>query len=349
MPITIVGSGHHVPGSPVTNHDLARVMDTSDEWIQKRTGIRQRHYAGPGVGVSDLAKVAAERALENAGLEASEVSAIIFCTMTPEHVFPGPAALLGAKLGIPGVPGFDLRQQCAAMPYALVLANGLVSTSAARTVLVVGAETHAAFMPWTDWDVLRGEKPGPVDPAAYEQATRHRGMAVLFGDGAAAFVLREAKSGAGLLAAELHSDGNQAKHIYIELGFSRHPYVDAQALAEDQHLPRMAGPELFKSAVTELAAVTRSTVAKAGLALEDVDFFLAHQANERINEAVRRNLGIPSAKVPSNIARFGNTSAATIGILTDELRRDGTLREGHTVCMLALGSGLHWGAAVVRL
>lgn len=349
MAVTIVGTGRFVPGAPVTNHQLARVMDTADEWIKKRTGIAQRHYADEGVGVSDLALPAAQLALENAGLEASEIDAIIFCTMTPEHMFPGPGALLGAKLGIPGVPAFDLRQQCAAMAYSFVLANGLIASHAAKTVLVIGSETHAAFMPWRDWDVLRGDADRPIDPVLYAHATKHRGTAVLFGDGAAALVLRDAPEGRGLVAAELHSDGRAANHIYIPLGFTRHPYVDAQAIEEDLHLPRMAGPELFKSAVTELAAVTRSVVAKAGYTLDDVDWFVAHQANDRINDAVRRSLGIPSEKVPSNIARYGNTSAATIGILLDELRRDGSVREGQLVCMLALGSGLHWGAVLVRM
>lgn len=349
MAITIVGSGHHVPGEPITNDALRRVMDTSDEWVRKRTGIEQRHYASPGEGVSDLATIAAQKAIADAGLEPSDIDAIVFCTMTPEHHFPGPAGLLGAKLGIPGVMGYDLRQQCAAMPYSFVLANGLVATGAARTVLVVGAETHAAFMPWKDWDVLRGLREGPVDPIDYERATRHRGMAVLFGDGAAAFVLRDAPAGRGLIASELHSDGRFAHHIYIPMGFTRHPYVDAEALDEDLHLPRMAGPELFKTAVTELAAVTRSVVAKAGYTLDDVDWFLAHQANDRINGAVRLQLGVPVEKVPSNIARFGNTSAATIGILTDELRREGRVKDGQLVCMLALGSGLHWGALLLRV
>lgn len=350
MAVTIAGTGRFIPGAPVTNDQLSRVMDTSDEWIRQRTGIAQRHYADAGVGVSDLALPAAQAALEDAGIPASEVDAIVFCTMTPEHVFPGPGALLGAKLGIPGVPAFDLRQQCAAMAYSFVLANGLVASKAAKTVLVIGAETHAGFMPWRDWDVLRGEADRPVDPALYAHATKHRGTAVLFGDGAAALVLRDATTpGRGLLEAEIHSDGRAANHIYIPLGFTRHPYVDAAAVEEDLHLPRMAGKELFKSAVTELANVTRSVVAKAGYTLDDVDWFVAHQANDRINEAVRKSLGIPPEKVPSNIARYGNTSAATIGILLDELRRDGRVKEGQLVCMLALGSGLHWGATLVRM
>jgi 3-oxoacyl-[acyl-carrier-protein] synthase-3 len=347
--VTIVGSGHYVPGEPVTNSQLARVMDTADDWIKKRTGIAQRHFAAAGEGVSDLAVHAARRAIEDAKIEASEIDMIVFCTMTPEHVFPGPGGLLGSKLGIPGVPAYDLRQQCAAMPYSFVLANGLIASKAATTVLVVGAETHAGFMPWRDWDVLRGTSDRAIDPETWAHATKHRGCAVLFGDGAAAFVLRDAPAGRGLLEAEIHSDGRMAHHIYIPLGFARHPYVDADAIAEDQHLPHMAGPELFKSAVTELAAVTRSVVAKAGFTLDDVDWFIAHQANDRINEAVRKSLGVPHEKVPSNIARYGNTSAATIGLLTDELRRAGRVREGQLVCMLALGSGLHWGAMLIRM
>lgn len=349
MGITIIGTGHFVPGEPITNEAMARVMDTSDEWIRQRTGIEQRHFAAEGVGVSDLGAKAAERAIERAGISAKEIDYIILATMTPEHFFPGSGGLLGAKLGIPGVPALDIRQQCAAMPFALQLANSLVTAGAAKTVLIVGAEAHACFMPWRDWDVLRGESDRKVDPEAFAQATKHRGMAVLFGDGAAALVVRAAPEGRGFIAAKLHTDGNHWDHIYIPMGFNTLPYITAERVANDEHIPRMAGQGLFKTAVQELSLVVRALCAREGKTLDDIDWFVAHQANDRINEAVRRALKIPPEKVPSNIARFGNTSAATIGILTDEMCRDGRMKEGDLVCFLALGAGLNWGAALLRI
>jgi 3-oxoacyl-[acyl-carrier-protein] synthase-3 len=347
--ITIIGTGHYVPGEPVPNAAMSRVMDTSDEWIKQRTGISQRYFASEGVGVSDLGVEAARRAVERAGIEAKEIDYIVLATMTPEHFFPGSGGLLGAKLGIPGVPALDIRQQCAAMPFALQVANALVASKAATTVLIVGAEAHACFMPWRDWDVLRGESDRAVDPEVYAAATKHRGMAVLFGDGAAAMIVREAPAGRGFISAKLHTDGNHWDHIYIPMGFNTLPYITPGLIADDMHIPRMAGQGLFKTAVHELSSVVRALCAQENKSLDDIDWFVAHQANDRINEAVRRALKIPAEKVPSNIARFGNTSAATIGILTDEMCRDGRMREGQLVCFLALGAGLNWGAALVRI
>jgi 3-oxoacyl-[acyl-carrier-protein] synthase-3 len=349
--VTIVGTGHHVPGAPVRNDALARVMETSDEWIQARTGIQQRYFARDGQGPSDLAVDASQKALADAGIEASDVDYIIFATMTPDHFFPGSGPLLGAKLGISGIPALDIRQQCAAIPYAFQLANGLVQSGAAETILLVGAEVHAGFMPWTDWDVVRSEAEREVSAEAYERATRHRGLAIIFGDGAAAMVLR--KSGApdgGFIGAELHSDGDSFDHLFVPgCGFKSIPYVTPEALAAEQHIPQMRGPALLKKAVKTLSATVRSLCETHGISQDDIDCFIAHQANDRINQAVRNALKIPPEKMPSNIARYGNTSAATIGILTDELRRDGTVREGDLLCFLALGAGLNWGAALLRL
>ena len=349
--VTIIGTGHFVPGEPVPNEALARVMETSDEWIQARTGIKQRHYATGGTGASDLGLEAAKRALQDANVGASEVDYILFATMTPDYFFPGSGPILGAKLGIPGVPALDIRQQCAAIPYALQLANGLVQTGAAKTVLLVGAEVHAGFMPWTDWDVVRSESDREVDPEKFARATRHRGLAVIFGDGAGAMVLRNTdEPGRGYIGAELHSDGNSLDHLFVEgVGFRNVPYVTPESLLTDTHIPQMRGQSLLKKAVKTLSTTVTSICNTHDVALEDVDCFIAHQANDRINIAVRRALKIPPEKVPSNIARYGNTSAGTIGILTDELRRDGTISEGDLICFLALGAGLNWGAALLRL
>lgn len=364
--ITIIGSGRYAPGVPVTNHDLSRVMDTNDEWIRQRTGIEQRHYAPDGTGASDLATEAAKRALENADLRPADVDYIIFATMTPDYIFPGSGGLLGAKLGIPGVPALDIRQQCCAMPFGLQVADGLVASGAARTVLLVGAEAHAGFMPWHDWDRLSDPNAGPVvreaendedatadrkAQADYDRATRHRGLAILFGDGAGALVLRRSETeGSGLIGTKVHSDGRDAESIFIDGGgFRRRPYWTPGMFEREEHIPRMAGRDLFKKAATRLPQVIRELCAEHEVRLEDVDWFIAHQANDRINGAVQQALGMPKERFPSNIARYGNTSGATIPILVDEMRADGRLKEGQLVCFVALGSGLHWGASLMRL
>lgn len=350
--ITIIGTGRYVPGEPVTNEALSRVMDTSDAWIKQRTGIAQRHFAPDGVGASDLAVEASRRAITQAGLAPADIDYIVFATMTPDFPFPGPGALLGAKLGIPGVPALDIRQQCCAMPFAFQVADGLVATGAATTVLVVGAEAHAGFMPWDDWDVVEGRAPvREIDPVVRDRATRHRGLAVIFGDGAGALVMRKHPlPGRGLIGVATKSDGRGVKQIYIEAGgFTRRPHLAPSMVEQELHIPRMEGRELFKNAVTKLPEIVRSLCAAHGVTLDEVDWFLAHQANDRINGAVRDALGVPAEKVPSNIARYGNTSGATIPILVDELVQDGKLRPGQLLCFLALGAGLHWGAALMRL
>ncbi|MAQ13307.1 MAG: 3-oxoacyl-ACP synthase [Sandaracinus sp.] len=350
MGITILGTGHHVPGVPVTNDQLSAVMETSDEWIYPRTGIKQRHFVAEGEGVSDLALKASQRALANAGVDAEEVDFIVFATMTPEFIFPGAGGLLGAKLGIPRVPALDIRQQCAAMPFGMQVANGLVATGAAKTILLVGADAHAGFMPWEDWDVLYGESDRPVSQEAMERGTRHRGLAVLFGDGAAAMVLREGGEDRGFLGADLHTDGRLFDRIYIASGgFRSRPYFTPEMYEREEHIPKMQGRDLFKVAVTELSRSVRTVCEKCAVTLDDVDWFIAHQANDRINGAVRQALKLPESKVPSNIAKYGNTSAATIGLLLDELRRGGEVKEGQLICFLALGSGLNWGSVLMRL
>lgn len=349
--VTIIGTGHYVPGEPVPNEALARVLDTNDEWIRARTGIHQRYFARDGEGPSDLGVEAAKRAIDDAGIEVTDIDYVIFATMTPDHVIPGSGPLLGAKLGISGVPALDIRQQCAAIPYALQLANGLVQTGAAQTILVVGADVHAGFMPWKDWDVVRSETTREVARAAFERATQHRGVAVVFGDGAGAMVLRRSQDPAGgFLGAELHSDGDAFDHLFIPgCGFRNVPYVTSEAVQAGDHIPQMRGPSLLKKAVYTLSRTVDSLCETLGISHDDIDCFIAHQANDRINRAVQQALKVPPEKIPSNIARYGNTSAATIGILTDELRRGGVIRPGDLICFLALGAGLNWGAALVRL
>ncbi|MFT3921707.1 MAG: 3-oxoacyl-[acyl-carrier-protein] synthase III C-terminal domain-containing protein [Myxococcales bacterium] len=349
--ITIIGSGRHTPEKAVTNAALARVMDTNHDWIKQRSGIEQRHYAPEGVGASDLAVPAAQRAIESAGIAPEDIDYIVFNTMTPDYVFPGSGALLGAKLGIPGVPALDVRQQCAAMPFSFQVADGLVNTGAAHNVLVIGAEAHAGFMPWRDWELLEGDVEGRAEEADYEMATRHRGLSVLFGDGAGALVMRKSEvPGGGLLGCMVHSDGRAHGALRVEAGgFRRRPALTVEMVKNEDYIPRMSGKDLFKGAVQKLPQVVRALCARHEVPLGSVDWFLAHQANDRINQAVVDALKVEPSRVPSNIARYGNTSGATIPILFDELSRSGQLKQGQLLCFLALGAGLNWGAALMRL
>jgi 3-oxoacyl-[acyl-carrier-protein] synthase-3 len=325
-------------------------METSDEWIRQRTGIVQRHFAGEGIGASDLAAEASRRAIERAHIRAEDIDYIIFCTMTPDFLFPGSGALLGTKLGIDGVPALDLRQQCCAVPFALQVADGLIHTGAAKTVLLAAGEAHAGFMPWTNWELLYGAEGEPSEED-FGRATRHRAMAVLFGDGAGALIIQASPAPQrGLLGVEVHTDGSRANHLYIEGGgFRRRPYWTPAMLADELQIPKMAGPELFKAAVTKLPEVVRSLCRRHGVEVAKIDWLIAHQANERINRAVVDALGLPDDRAPCNIARYGNTSGATIPILLDELLRDERIQPGDLICFLAVGSGLHWGAALLRL
>ncbi len=349
--VTIVGSGHYVPGEPVTNEALSRVMDTNDAWIRRRTGIAQRHFAPDGVGCSDLAVHAAKHALQSADVSAEDVDYIIFATMTPDFIFPGSGGLLGAKLGIPGVPALDIRQQCAAIPFGLQLANSLILTGEAKTIMLVGAEAHAGFMPWTDWTPLYNEH-APVDEQAKAEASKHRGVAVIFGDGAGALILKQAdKEGHGLIGSRLLTDGRFAEQIFIQPGgFRRRPYwVTEEEKQSGACVPSMEGRELFKNAVIKLPQVIRELCEQHQVGVDQIDCVVSHQANSRINQAVQEALGIAPEKVPSNIDRYGNTSAATIPILMDELLREGRVKRGDLLCFVALGAGLNWGASLMRL
>jgi 3-oxoacyl-[acyl-carrier-protein] synthase-3 len=325
-------------------------MDTSDEWIRQRTGITTRHYAPDGVGAAELAEHASRAALADAGLVPTDIDYVLFNTMTPDHIFPGSGPLLGARLGLSGVPALDLRAQCAAMIFSLQVAEGLFASGAATRILLASAENHGAFMPWTDWDVLEGKSDHKPSEEAWDRANRHRGLAIIFGDGAGALVLEKDPSGrAGLLSTDIHSAGELNDELLIPIGFRRRPYVSHQDVEQDRMVPRMNGREVFRHAVSKLPATVRAACEKAGVALDDVDWFIGHQANERINALVRERLDVPTERMPSNIARYGNTSSATIPILLDEMRRDGRLQPGQLLCLFALGAGLHWGASVVRV
>jgi len=347
--ITIVGTGSYAPGDPIPNAALERVMKTDDAWIQQRTGIVQRHFVRNGEAASDLGVVAAERAIENAGLTVEDIDYVIFATMTPDHFIPGPGGVFAAKLGIPGVPVLDIRQQCAAIPFGLQVADGLVATGAAETILFVGAEVHSSFMPWSNWDALF-DPSAPIDEADFAKATEHRGIAVVFGDGAGAMVLRRSEvEGAGFRGSKLKTDGRDFDYLLLGAPWRNQGSAAQRPDAIGDFIPTMKGPELFRRAVKELPKLVRGLCKDLGVTADDVDCFVAHQANDRINEGVRKIMKLPEERMPSNIARYGNTSAATIPILLDELRRDGRVKQGDLLCLLALGAGLHYGASLIRL
>lgn len=345
----IAGSGRHLPGEAIDNHRLTRVLDTNDAWIQKRTGICQRHFAELTEGPSDLAVPAAVAALKDAGLDKDAVDYVVFATMTPESFIPGPGGVFAAKLGIPGVPCLDIRQQCAAIPFALQLCHGLFATGAAKTILLVGAEAHAPLMPWNNWAALR-EADAPIDADDRKRASEHRGYGVVFGDGAGALVLRRCdEPGRGLLGTKLRTDGRDADFLEVDAPY-RHLNGDRDVHGRyERSLPRMNGQGLFKRAVRELPKLVTEVCEETGVPTTDIDCFLAHQANDRINGAVRQSMGLAADKMPSNIARYGNTSAATIPILIDEQRHSGNLNPGDLICLIALGAGLNFGATLFRV
>ncbi len=348
----VVGSGSEIPPTRVDNHQLARIMDTSDEWIRERSGVEARHFVEEGVGTSDLGVAAARRALAQAGVEPAEVDLVIFATMTPDHYFPGSGALLQAKLGLRPVPCFDIRQQCVGFLFGLQLADAHVRAGLARTVLLVGAEVHTGFMPWTraNWDYLLGRADVPPTPEELAWNSRFRHLTVLFGDAGAAVVLRaEEGGGRGLIDHELHTDGRDYDKLYVPgTGFKRRPYVDAGQIERGEHIPVMDGRYVFKMATTRMIESGQSLMARQGVSFGDLKLVLMHQANLRINEYCQKALGLPDEKVLSNIERYGNTTAATIPLLWDEAVRTGRLAPGDLVLALAFGAGMNWGASLLR-
>jgi 3-oxoacyl-[acyl-carrier-protein] synthase-3 len=351
MGSVIAGTGMAVPDNVVTNDDLARIMDTTDEWIASRTGVRQRRFVEPGVGSAELATAAARAALDDAGIGPGDVDVLVNATMTPDHQAPGNSALIQHALGLEAIPAFDLRQQCSGFLYAMDLADALIASGRAGTALIVGAEVHGGYLPWGEsFDIALGRSTAQIDPEQYRRNTTYRGWSVLFGDGAGAMVLRRnADPGDGFLASRLHTDGSQFELILVPgVGFRKRPYVDGGQLTGDLHLPVMDGTGLYRQAVRLMPEAVREVAAAAGIDLEEVALVVAHQANDRILDGVRRQLGFPHEKVPSNIALYGNTTAATLPILYHELREAGKIRPGMVVCFTSFGAGAHWGAVLYR-
>jgi len=345
----IIGSGFVTGENLVTNDQLAQVMDTSDAWIRERSGVETRYYVEQGTATSDLGVGAAKKALEDAGVAKDEVDYIVFATMTPDHYFPGCGAILQDKMGMAHIPALDIRQQCTGFIYGLQVSDALLRAGQARTVLLVGAEVHSGFMPWTAWDFLFGR--GGEPPTEEEKAvvTRFRDRTVLFGDAGGAVVLRAGEGERGILGFQLHSDGANFKDLYVPgVGFAHRPFVDEQQVREWRHVPEMNGRAVFKLAVSRMPQAVRELCAKQHLAVGDIDLLIAHQANLRISEGVQKALGLPDERVYNNIQKYGNTTAATIPIALDECRKSGRIRPGQLVCFVGLGSGFHWGAALMR-
>jgi 3-oxoacyl-[acyl-carrier-protein] synthase-3 len=351
----IVGSGTEIAPNCVTNDMLAGIMDTSDHWIRERTGVETRYFVSPGQATTDLAEAASRRALERAGLAAGDLDLLVFATMTPDRYFPGCGALLQARLGCRQIPSYDLRQQCTGFLYGLQLADAHVRAGMARHVLVVGAETHSGFMPWGpgSWARLSGQPDAPLADGEHDNNTRFRHLTVLFGDAAGAVIVSAAvgeTGGSGLIDHLLHADGSDAEKLCVPgVGFRHRPYVDAGQVERCEYVPVMHGAHVFKLATTHMAEAARQILARNHLTLDDVRMVLMHQANLRINEYVQKALGLPDSKVLHNIQRYGNTTAATIPLLWDEVVRSGRVQTGDLVLMVAFGAGMTWGACLARV
>ncbi len=353
MRAVIAGTGIDIPPITVDNHALARIMETSDEWIRTRSGIVERHYASPDQASSDLAVEAARRAMANAGTTPDGIDYLIFATMTPDHYFPGSAPPLQEKLGMPDTPCLDIRQQCAGFVYALQLGDALIRSGQYRRVLLVGAEAHVMFMPWSErtWEVVLDPEAAPLSEEERRYNTQTRDRTVLFGDGAGAVVLEaREEDGRGIIDHVLHTRGSEAKRLWVDAGGSAYrPYFHPDMYAADQHIPIVEGRKVYALAVTLMPEVTLELLARHGLTVDDLDLVIMHQANLRINEAVQKRLGLPDEKVFNNIQRYGNTTAGTIPIALHEAIEAGRAKPGDLVCFVGLGSGLNWGAVLCRL
>jgi 3-oxoacyl-[acyl-carrier-protein] synthase III len=314
----IVGTGSYLPPKVVTNDDLAARMDTSDEWIRTRTGIRQRHIAEPSQSASDLGVEASRAALAAAQTSAQEVDLIIVATATPDYIFPSTACLMQAKLGVKGCAAFDIQAVCSGFVYGLVIADKLIRSGQHRCALVVGSEVYSRILDWND-----------------------RGTAVLFGDGAGAVVLK-ADARPGVLGSVLHADGSHANILSVPGNVCGGKIVGSPFL-------QMDGPAVFKFAVKVLDEAARETLSQCGLTVADVDWLIPHQANLRILEATAKKLGLDRSKLVVTVDRHANTSAASVPLALDLAIRDSRIKLGQKVMLEAVGGGFTWGAALVEM
>lgn len=331
MPRTVfLSTGFYVPDRVITNDELTRWWQTSDEWIRERTGIRERRWVRPGEQAgSDLALEATRIALERGGIQPSDLDCIVYATLSPDYFFPGGGVFLQRKLGVPGIPALDVRNQCTGFLYGLSVADAWIRSGQYRRVLLVGSEVHSTGIDF-----------GPAG----------RDLGVLFGDGAGVAILGATDDpGRGVLSTHLFADGRHAELLWCESDASaRFPRISHEDLDAGRHYPKMQGREVFKSAVAAMLESVRTALAANGLAPADVNLLIAHQANLRINEMVQRQLGLRDDQVYNNIDRYGNTTAATIPIAIDECVASGRLKRGDLLVLTAFGSGFTWGSAVVR-
>lgn len=324
----IAGMGHYVPDRIVTNDELSAPLQTSDEWIFQRTGIRERRWVVGDVGPAQLAESAARAALSQAGVDPAELDLIIFATLSPDIHFPGSSCLLQARLGCPGVATLDVRNQCTGFIYGLAIADQFIRTGAMQRVLVVGAEVHSTGL---------------------DMSPRGRDVTVLFGDGAGAAVLVATEGEHRLIDHRLHADGRFKDLLMVEAPASgKSPRLTEAMLIDGRQYPKMDGRSVFRHAVERLPEVIREILAGNGYTVADVALLVPHQANRRINEMAARVLGIEPEKVFHDIERYGNTTAASIPIALHEAEMEGRLETGDLVVLAAFGAGLTWGATLLR-
>lgn len=320
----ILGMGHSYPEGILTNADLEKIVETSDEWITTRTGIKQRHKAADNEYTSQFGTIAARQALERAKLKPEDVDIIICATTTPDQIMPSTGALIQAQIGATNAAGMDVFAACSGFLYGLTLVESMIRTGQVKYALVVGAEVLTKYVDYTD-----------------------RGTCVIFGDGAGAAVVGPVNSGKGILATKIKSDGRYEEQLYCPGGGTKlgtsHKTIDNR-----DHFFKMKGNELFKVAVRSMADISAEVMEKAGLTVEDIDIVIPHQANQRITDAVASRLGVPDEKVYSNIAEHGNTSSASIPIAMDECIESGRIKEGSTVLLTAFGGGVTWGATILQ-
>ncbi|MHB1847017.1 MAG: beta-ketoacyl-ACP synthase III [Deltaproteobacteria bacterium] len=320
----IIGTGSYVPEKVLTNQELEKIVETSDQWIVERTGIRERRIAAPGETSSDMGAAAGRRALEMAGVRPDEVDLLIVGTISPDMPMPSCASFIQAKLGLVNAAAFDVSAACAGSLYGLAIADKFIASGQYRRALVIGVELLSRVMDWTD-----------------------RNTCVLFGDAAGAMLLGPSEGKHGILSTHLHSDGRHAEILCIPGGGSRHPTTEA-TVAEKLHFVHMNGREVFKVAVRNLAEVFEEALTKNGLKPAELAHVISHQANLRILEAVLKRFDIPLSKCWLNIEKYGNTSTASLPMTLDEANRAGRLREGDLIGMMAIGGGMAWGSGIVR-
>ncbi len=321
--VKIVGVGHYAPARVVTNHDLEAWLDTTDEWITTRTGMKRRHWTSDSEATSDLASAAAEAALVHAELQATDVDCFIVATVTPDYYFPATACLVATRLGVREKPAFDIAIACSGFIYGLTIASGLIRSGVYRRVMLIGAESLSKILDKGD-----------------------RSTAILFGDGAGAVILERSEQDS-FLASDLGADGSRPELLYAHGSGSREP-IDHAALDAKLHLIHMQGRETFKLAVNKMVESTGSVLSKANLTKDDIAFLIPHQANKRIIDATARYLGLPDDKVVINISEYGNTSAASIPMALSETVRTGRVKPGDLIVFVAFGGGLSWGAVAWR-